>query len=80
MNTAALKGYDEIIKAKVGELMDALAQRQSQIVDISEWMSYFGCVDFYLSSHAKLADKFAQVRFYGPDGFRQGFRYGEIRT
>ncbi|KAJ3538505.1 hypothetical protein NM688_g6512 [Phlebia brevispora] len=42
MNSAALKDYEDIVKSKVNELMECLAQRQSQVIDISDWMSYFG--------------------------------------
>ena len=42
MNSTALKDYDGIVKRKVTELMDALAQRTSQPINISEWMSFFG--------------------------------------
>ena len=42
MNSAALKDYDGIVKAKVTELMDALAQRVTQTLDISQWFGFFG--------------------------------------
>ena len=44
MSSTALKDYEHIVKNKVQELMDGLSQRQSQDLDISQWMSFFGYV------------------------------------
>ncbi|KAI0812689.1 cytochrome P450 [Irpex lacteus] len=38
----ALKDYEEIIMSKTGLLMEKLAERVRQDVDISAWMSYYG--------------------------------------
>lgn len=41
---SALKDYEEIIMSKTGLLMEKLTERVGQDVDISAWMSYYGCV------------------------------------
>ncbi len=40
----ALKDYEEIVMSKTGLLMEKLTERVGQDVDISAWMSYYGCV------------------------------------
>lgn len=42
-NTAALKGYEEIVAKRVTELADGLASQKSE-VDLGKWIGYFSCV------------------------------------
>ncbi|KDQ55994.1 hypothetical protein JAAARDRAFT_36785 [Jaapia argillacea MUCL 33604] len=40
-STAALKDYEEVIIKNARDLVKALRKRESEVVDISQWMSYF---------------------------------------
>lgn len=42
MSVEALKGYKSALVAKVHDLLNGLAARQGQDIDISAWMTYFG--------------------------------------
>ncbi|GJE94949.1 cytochrome P450 [Phanerochaete sordida] len=42
MSSTSLKNFEPIVKMKAQELVDELAKRQGQEIDISEWMHYFG--------------------------------------
>lgn len=43
MSISALKGYEPLLVEHVTKLVDALEERarKSEVVDISEWMSFF---------------------------------------
>ena len=38
-SVAALKGYEEILKSTIHELLGAFTQRQGEDIDISTWMT-----------------------------------------
>ncbi|KDQ55995.1 hypothetical protein JAAARDRAFT_79518 [Jaapia argillacea MUCL 33604] len=40
-STAALKGYQELIIENTQTLMETFRRRESEVVDISQWMNYF---------------------------------------
>ena len=42
MSEKALGDYRDTLANKIRELVEQLAQRQSDAVDLSAWMSYFG--------------------------------------
>lgn len=44
MSTSALKGYEPIIRAKTNELLEELAKRQGETVNLSQWMDLYACV------------------------------------
>ena len=55
MSSTALKGYDAILVTKVHELAEELNKRATagEIINISDWMSYFGYVYLVLSPFIK---------------------------
>jgi len=46
-NTAALKGYEELITIRSLQLVNALGS-QGQTVDLAKWVSFFTYVQFLL--------------------------------
>ena len=44
MNSAAMKHYESLIRSTVQDLLDALYKRVGQKIDISAWMTAYGCV------------------------------------
>lgn len=42
MNSASMKYYEELLKNTVVDLMTAFRQREGEVVDISQWMTFFG--------------------------------------
>ena len=67
MNSAALKGYESIVVGRTQELMERLSSHDGEVVDISTWMSYYGCAFPLPTQSAVSADIFepTQVRFHG---------------
>lgn len=44
MNSTAMKHYEGLIRSTVDDLLAALHEREGQRLDISAWMTFFGCV------------------------------------
>ncbi|KAI0344596.1 high nitrogen upregulated cytochrome P450 monooxygenase 1 [Trametopsis cervina] len=42
MNTTSMKYYEELVKSTVTDLTTAFRQREGEVVDISQWMTFFG--------------------------------------
>ena len=45
-NTAALKEYQPKLQARLQQLVDALEERQGQVVDLAQWIGFFTYVSF----------------------------------
>lgn len=43
MSIAAIKHYEELLKMTVGDILTAFKSREHQQIDISAWMTFFGC-------------------------------------
>ena len=48
-NSAALKGYEDIVSKRVVELSDQLALQKSE-VDLGKWIGWFSCVQSVYSA------------------------------
>lgn len=44
-SVAALKGYETVVLTKVNELVEAFETHSGEVIDLSEWMMYYG-LDF----------------------------------
>ena len=47
MNTTALLGYQDLLTARIGQLIDGLEKHRDSVVDLASWLSclsYVGCL------------------------------------
>lgn len=56
MNSAAMKHYEGLIQSTVHNLLEAFNRRQGEKIDISMWMTAYGCVTYTLPQFEDEAD------------------------
>lgn len=47
MNTSATKHYEDILRQNIATIVGAFQSRLGQKLDISAWMTFYGCVSVY---------------------------------
>ena len=67
MNSSAMKYYEGIVKNTTDDLLTALRKREGESLDISAWMSFFGCVAAVVvfQINDSLSDGFYRYDFMG---------------
>lgn len=51
MNTASMKYYEQLVTSTVNDLITAFRQRDGEVINISEWMTFFGYVHASVQMH-----------------------------